>query len=430
MAASGLEKKAFEPGEVILREGQPVKAAGMVKTGTVRVYTETDGKEVLLAELGEGQIFGEMGLLTGQKAVATVEAVGPTTVVYISRQQLKAVFLKSPKPIQRIMWHLIDRLRYANSMLVNNTPEEECAKESELTLTKVHYVQRTENRFLGVCQVLSLLTEGGGGGGKTQVGKAKAGAKGGPAGETDGVSIKVVIKTVKNIYPMSQSEVEEVLGKLAKMGVIRFSDQREVTYTKNIFGERQKSGAFVTDRTIYINEPATFLKVAKNMYSEFVGRDGEEPTGMEFIDLPECAEMLQTNTEMLYKKIGNLEIPESLFFLPKGEVAEWAQKVGEDFFKKTKKKRLNLDELENVDDLAFVDNSSLGEAFKRLDFRKLAILFSAAGDEAKAKMGANFSKKIAKIVQEEATDMEVDEMELGDIETELFDLVRKIKKGG
>jgi CRP-like cAMP-binding protein len=429
MAASALEKKAFEPGEVILHEGQPVQAAGMVKSGTVRVYTETDGKEVPLAELGEGQIFGEMGLLTGQKAVATVEAVGPTTVVYISREQLKAVFLKSPKPIQRIMWHLIDRLRYANTMLVNNAPEEESVQESEPTLTKVRYVQRTENRFLGVCQVLSLLTQGGVGG-KTQVGKAKPGAKGGPAAEADGVSIKDVIKTVKNIYPMSQTEVEDVLGKLAKMGVIRFSDQREVTYTKNIFGERQKSGAFVTDRTIYINEPATFLKVAKNMYSEFMGGGGEEPSEMEFIDLPECAEMLQTNAEMLYKKIGNLEIPESLFFLPKGEVGEWAQKVGEDFFKKTKKKRLNLDELENVDDLVFVDNSTLGEAFKRLDFRKMAILFSSAGDDAKEKMSANFSKKIAKIVQEEATDMEVDEMELGDIETELFDLVRKIKKGG
>ena len=430
MAESALEKQSFEPGEVILREGKPVTAAGMVKTGKVRVYTESDGKEVLLAELGEGQIFGEMGLLTGQKAVATVEAVGPTTVVYISRDQLKAVFLKSPKPIQRIMWHLIDRLRYANTMLVNHVPEEERVQEPEPALAKVRYVQRTENRFLGVCQVLSLLTQGPGGGaagGKAQVGKAKAG----PAGEgSDGVSIKDVIKTVKNIYPMSQTEVEEVLAKLSKMGVIRFSDQREVTYTKNIFGERQKSGAFVTDRTIFINEPATFLKVARNMYNEFLGKDGEEPKEMEFIDLPECAGMLQTNPEMLYKKIGNLEIPESLFFLPKAEVGEWAKTMGEDFFKKTKKKRLNLDELESADDLVFVDNSTLGEAFKRLDFRKLAILFSAAGDEAKEKMSANFSKKIAKVVQEEATDMEVDEMELGDIEHELFDLVRKIKKGG
>src|ERR671921_1893419 len=67
----------LEEGRVIVREGQWAYEFFAIEEGTVEVRRG----DQLLAELGPGDFFGEMGLMEDTRRNATVTATSPVTVV-------------------------------------------------------------------------------------------------------------------------------------------------------------------------------------------------------------------------------------------------------------------------------------------------------------------------------------------------------------
>lgn len=71
----------FTAGEVIVQEGAPADSIYWIETGRVEVVREdSDGEEIVLADLGPGHYFGELASLLGTGRTATVRAAEPTTV--------------------------------------------------------------------------------------------------------------------------------------------------------------------------------------------------------------------------------------------------------------------------------------------------------------------------------------------------------------
>ena len=66
--------RAFSPGMTILREGDPADAFHVLTRGTVTVTRDGVGEPQLLAQLGLGDFFGEIGLLQGMPRNANVIA--------------------------------------------------------------------------------------------------------------------------------------------------------------------------------------------------------------------------------------------------------------------------------------------------------------------------------------------------------------------
>ncbi|MEM8868138.1 MAG: cyclic nucleotide-binding domain-containing protein, partial [Verrucomicrobiota bacterium] len=64
----------FQPGEIIVREGDPSDFAYYIKSGTVEVFMKTNNGEKLVAEHHKGDFFGEMGVILEQVRSATVQA--------------------------------------------------------------------------------------------------------------------------------------------------------------------------------------------------------------------------------------------------------------------------------------------------------------------------------------------------------------------
>ena len=62
------------PGQTIVQEGSPVSSLYLVADGVVRVSTVSLDREVELKHLGRGSYFGEVSLLSGKNATATVQA--------------------------------------------------------------------------------------------------------------------------------------------------------------------------------------------------------------------------------------------------------------------------------------------------------------------------------------------------------------------
>ena len=64
----------FKKGEVLFKSGETSRNMFIIRTGTVKVLIEKEGKQIPITELGQGQYVGEMSFLTGVKRSATVIA--------------------------------------------------------------------------------------------------------------------------------------------------------------------------------------------------------------------------------------------------------------------------------------------------------------------------------------------------------------------
>lgn len=95
---AALAKEERYPGHhVLFREGDPVDAFYLVRSGCVTVFRNVRGKPLqLLARLGEGGFFGEMGLLNKARRLATARTQGATTVLRIEKADLLAVLADNP----------------------------------------------------------------------------------------------------------------------------------------------------------------------------------------------------------------------------------------------------------------------------------------------------------------------------------------------
>ncbi len=76
-----LERRTVGPGEIILREGEEGDALFVVESGKVQV--QAGG--TVLAELGPGDHFGEIALVTGGRRTADVVSASGATVLRLSR---------------------------------------------------------------------------------------------------------------------------------------------------------------------------------------------------------------------------------------------------------------------------------------------------------------------------------------------------------
>jgi serine/threonine-protein kinase len=80
-----LPRKLFEPGTVIMREGDPGDAAYMIVSGRCRAYRNVDGQEETLAIMEPGEVFGEMALLLDDPRAASVVAMDRVVVLVLDK---------------------------------------------------------------------------------------------------------------------------------------------------------------------------------------------------------------------------------------------------------------------------------------------------------------------------------------------------------
>jgi bacteriocin-type transport-associated protein len=83
--------------EVLIQEGSTKAWLWLIEAGTAQVSTTgSDGAQIPLAELGAGALVGEMSLLEGRPAVASVIAGSPCRVISIEPEALEAAMVRSP----------------------------------------------------------------------------------------------------------------------------------------------------------------------------------------------------------------------------------------------------------------------------------------------------------------------------------------------
>jgi CRP-like cAMP-binding protein len=103
-----------QPGDILCREGDPGDYFYMIVSGEAEVRK---GRSVLTT-LGEGEIFGEMSLLTGEPRSATVVARTPMELYQLNQENFGRVLTRSPHLAWALSRTLARRLRISNESQV------------------------------------------------------------------------------------------------------------------------------------------------------------------------------------------------------------------------------------------------------------------------------------------------------------------------
>jgi len=111
-------RKSYPRSSTIIAAGDPTDALYIVISGRLKVMMSDDeGREVILAILGQGEFFGEMGLVDDAPRSASVIAIEPCELLTISRVDFKKCLAENFDIAQGVMRGLVKRLREADKKI-------------------------------------------------------------------------------------------------------------------------------------------------------------------------------------------------------------------------------------------------------------------------------------------------------------------------
>jgi CRP-like cAMP-binding protein len=116
--ASNMVSRDYEKGQMILLEESTGETFFIMTSGTVKVTRlSDDGREVILALLGESDFFGEMSLLDGEGRSANIVANEDAEVMTLSRRDFLECLETYPKIAIALLEELAVRLRKSDQQI-------------------------------------------------------------------------------------------------------------------------------------------------------------------------------------------------------------------------------------------------------------------------------------------------------------------------
>ena len=107
----------FAAGEAIFWEGDRSDLAYLIKSGQVEILKNGSDGPFRLAVLGEGDVFGEMGLIDDRPRSAGARALQPVFATAVDRNEFIRLLLYRPREIVGVLRTLFERLRMMNELL-------------------------------------------------------------------------------------------------------------------------------------------------------------------------------------------------------------------------------------------------------------------------------------------------------------------------
>ncbi len=109
--------RRYDDGTPIVRQGEMRRSLFLVLDGLVRLTSVTrSGRQVVLALLGPGELFGESALL-GEPSPFEARPVALATVLAIDARALETVIARQPSTAAEVLRLLAARLRRASTAL-------------------------------------------------------------------------------------------------------------------------------------------------------------------------------------------------------------------------------------------------------------------------------------------------------------------------
>jgi CRP/FNR family cyclic AMP-dependent transcriptional regulator len=115
LLATLVSRKSVARGTTIMVAGDPTDSLYIVISGRLKVMmSDAEGKEVILAILGSGEFFGEMGLIDDAPRSASVVAIESCELLCVTKRDFKRCLAENFEMSMAVMRGLVKRLREAD----------------------------------------------------------------------------------------------------------------------------------------------------------------------------------------------------------------------------------------------------------------------------------------------------------------------------
>ncbi|APR75004.1 cAMP-binding protein [Minicystis rosea] len=109
--------RAFQPGEVIFRQGDPSAEAYLLEEGSVRLIKKVRGADRSLSIVKPGDLFGESALVAGAPRSSTAVAITAGLARAVAPTTLAALITRHPSAGVRMVEQLAARLYEAEDQI-------------------------------------------------------------------------------------------------------------------------------------------------------------------------------------------------------------------------------------------------------------------------------------------------------------------------
>lgn len=131
-----LQRTTIPANANLMSLGQPGEVAYLILDGTVKIHVEQpDGRDVIVALRGPGEIIGELSVLDHNPRSASVVTLEPCTLVWIARTNLLDCLQSMPLLGLNLARILTRRLRIATTQIQLLTAQDLYARVAHLPLT-------------------------------------------------------------------------------------------------------------------------------------------------------------------------------------------------------------------------------------------------------------------------------------------------------
>ena len=108
--AGKLKQASYEKGEALVKPEDVLQSLFIVGSGVLEATLRNDDGENDQLRFGPGDYFGEMGLLAGTPASATIAALTPSIVYELTKADLRPVLEARPEIAQELSRAMAQRL--------------------------------------------------------------------------------------------------------------------------------------------------------------------------------------------------------------------------------------------------------------------------------------------------------------------------------
>ena len=124
----------LDSGETFFSPEDTTEKLFILKKGRVRIFRQSEGRELTLAEIEPGMMFGEMAL-TGQRIRGSyAQAIEPSVLISMSRTDLEHIIEETPQVGNRLVHLLSERLAAYESRMEDLTLKDVPARLANLIL--------------------------------------------------------------------------------------------------------------------------------------------------------------------------------------------------------------------------------------------------------------------------------------------------------
>lgn len=113
--------ESYEKSDLIIREGDHSDAFYAIKSGVVQVYTGLDKAPIKLAQLGQGEIFGEIAAIEGSRRTASVRAAEDCELLRLEAAELNAMLAQNIELRRQIEQKIEDRSEAKLRKIIDST---------------------------------------------------------------------------------------------------------------------------------------------------------------------------------------------------------------------------------------------------------------------------------------------------------------------